>query len=449
MRGFAPLVVVAVLAMSAPAIAMADADADRAEVYRQFRTAFDAHRFQEALPLAEELVKMTEERYGPNDRALVNPLTNLGTTQYRLADYASAEQTYLRGIKIVEDGGAGADRLLLQPLHGLGATYFARKEYDGASAILKRALDLSRNLDGLFNPEQMPILEPLIGSLVELERHDEADREFQYSVRVAENAYGKEDAHLMRPLDRYARWTERMGRYATSRALYARVLTIAEQVGGSNSMLTVEPLTGIARTYRLEFVNGPEEGTEPVTDPLETATDFFPTTAPPQRLNPEGERALALAVRTIEKNEPLDHLRRGDTLVELGDWYLTIGSGPKAIDAYRLAWKDFSMAGSTAALAAPRQLIYHPPGSSITRSRLSADNIEEHFVETRFTVTGEGKVTDVSVASSDAPESQQKKVVAAVRRARYAPRFEAGEPVDTTEVTLRERIVLKRAKDGG
>jgi hypothetical protein len=39
-------------------------------------------------------------------------------------------------------------------------------------------------------------------------------------------------------------------------------------------------------------------------------------------------------------------------------------------------------------------------------------------------------------------------VIAAVKRARYAPRFEDGEPVDTIGVTLRERIVMKRSKDG-
>ena len=450
MRDLALLAVV-VLAMSAPAIAVADqvADADRVARYHEFRVAFDAHRFKEALPLAEQLVQMTAEQYGTHDRALVNPLSNLGTTQYRLADYGAAQQTYLRAIQIVEDGGGGADRLLLQPLHGLGATYFARREYDAASVILKRAVDLSRNLDGLFNPQQLQILEPLIGSLVELERHDEADREFQYSVRVAENAYGKGDVRLLRPLDRYASWTERMGRYTSARALYARALTIAEQVSGPNSMATVEPLTGIARTFRLELVNGAEEGAEPIADPLAPGTDLFPGAFPLQRQNPEGEHALALAIQTIEKNPPLDHARRADTLVELGDWYMCTGAQPKALDAYRAAWKDFSLAGSTAALAAPRQLSYHPPSSSITRSRLSPDNIEEHFVEIRFTVTQEGKVTDVAAVASDAAESQQKKVVAAVKRARYAPRFEDGEPVETTGVTLRERIVTKRSKDSG
>ncbi len=308
---------------------------------------------------------------------------------------------------------------------------------------------MSRNLDGLFNPQQTQILEPLITSLVALERHEEAEREFEYSVRVVENAYGKTDIHLMRPLDHYARWMERIGRYTTARALHARALTIAEQVGGPNSVLAVDPLTGIARTYRLEFVNGPEEGTEQPVDTIDTASDFFPTTVLQQRVNQEGEHALVLAIQVIEKNPPLDHARRADTLVELGDWYMCTGSAPRAIQVYQSAWKDFSTGGSTAPLAAPRQLAYKGPGSSLGRSHLSADNIEEHFVETSFTVTKDGRVADVAVMSSDAPESQQKRVVTAVKRARYAPRFENGEPIDTTGVTLRERIVLKRAKGNG
>src|SRR5690242_92544 len=114
MRDIALLLVVA-SGMASPAIAVTDAD--RVEVYHQFRSAFDARQFKEALPIAEKLVMLTEEQYGAADRALVNPLCNLGTTQYRLADYAAAEKTYAQGIKIVEDGGGGADRLLLQPLH--------------------------------------------------------------------------------------------------------------------------------------------------------------------------------------------------------------------------------------------------------------------------------------------------------------------------------------------
>jgi tetratricopeptide (TPR) repeat protein len=200
-------------ALLAPLSAVAVTDADRVAVYREFRTAFDARRYADALPLAQKLVALTEEQYGAKDRALVNPLANLGTTHFRMGAYKDAEDEYLRSVKIAADTGSNGDRLLLRPLHGLGRTYYATGQYEDASVTLQRALDLSRNLDGLLNAGQMPILEPLIGSLVRLERHAEADREFQYAVRVGESTWGANDPRLTRPLDRYARWLEHMGRF--------------------------------------------------------------------------------------------------------------------------------------------------------------------------------------------------------------------------------------------
>ena len=425
-------------------------DSERVQVYHEFRTVFDARQYEDALPLAEKLVSMTEEQYGGTDRAVVIPLSNLGTTQYRLRDFKTAEETYLRAVKIIEDSGGGADRALLRPLHGLGATYFATGQYEDASLILKRALDLSRNLDGLFNLEQMSILDPLIDSLVAQDRHEEAERAYDYSIRVAETAYGKTDLRVLRPLNRSAHWQERMGRYTTARILYARALQIAEQTESGVSVHTIEPLEGIARTYRLEFVNGgdPHEIQANMADPFAPAPELDPAVANSQRLNPDGERALLLALRAIDNAQPVDHMRRGVALVELGDWYLSGGELPRGLQAYREAWKNFELGGSTAALTAPRQLAYRPPLSSVTRAKGDHDNMEEHFVEASFTVTKDGRTTDVVASESDATESQQKAVVMAVRRARYAPRLENGQPVDTPGVKFRERVLSKKPRSG-
>jgi tetratricopeptide (TPR) repeat protein len=418
------------------------------QVYHDFRAVFDARQYKDALP--EKLVSMTEVQYGGSDRALINPLSNLGTTHYRLRDFKTAEETFLRAVKIVENSGGGADRALLRPLHGLGATYFATGQYEDASLILKRALDLSRNLDGLFNLEQMSILDPLIDSLVALDRHDEAERAYDYSIRVAETAYGKADLHVLRPLDRSAHWQERMGRYTTARILYARALQIAEQGQGGASIRTVDPLEGIARTYRLEFVNGGDSTQSQVSiaDPFAPAPELDPAVANSQRLNPDGERALLLALTAIDKAQPVDHMRRGVALVELGDWYVSGGVLPRGLQAYREAWKEFELGGSTAMLAAPRQLAYRAPWSSVTRSRAERDNLEEHFVEASFTVTKEGRTTDVTTTDTDATESQQKGVLAALRKARYAPRLENGEPADTQGVKFRERLLSKKPRSG-
>jgi tetratricopeptide (TPR) repeat protein len=435
-------------AVLAPASALAVTDAERVAVYREYRAAFDAHRYPDALPLAEKLVALTQEQYGANDRELVNPLANLGTTQYRMGDYKDAEDTYLRSVKIAADtGGGSADRLLLRPLQGLGATYYATRQYEDASVTLQRALDLSRNLDGLLNPGQMPILYPLIGSLVNLERHSEADREFQYSVRVAESAWGGSDARVIRPVDRYARWLEHMGRYPSARAQYARELTIAEGAGSRAARLVIDPLLGIARSYRLEATNGSDEEATEYVDPFAQSSVGVLAEHGGHGLHPDGEKALLLALQTIDKMRPVDHRLRGTTLMELGDWYLCADQPDKSLARYREAWKDFQQAGSTTTLDVPRQLAYRTPASSAVRSPLAErDNTDEHAVQATFTVKRDGHTANVITSTSDATGAQQKVVLTAVRRARYAPRLLEGEPVDTEGVTLVEKLLSKRPR---
>jgi len=436
LQWFAALIAAWASAQAAAAVT----DADRQQVYKEFRTLFDAKRYAEALPLAEKIVSMTEEQYGAKDRALANPLTNLGTVHYRMKDYAAAETDYQRSVDILEQTSGATDRQLLRPLHGLGAAHFAEKEYVDASVALKRAIDLSRNIDGLFNVDQLQILDPLIASYVALDLTTDAEKEQQYALRVAETAFGKSDVRMLKPLDRYGRWLEQIGRYTTARLLYARALTIAETTGGRGTVLAVDPLQGIARTYRLEFVNGSEE--------VPTAPDPFgandlPVVADGQRLNPDGERALRLALAALDKSTPVDHKRRGETLVELGDWYFSAGALAKGIEVYREAWKELSQVNGTTLLEQPRMLAYRPPPSSVKRSRLNADDAEEKFAEVKYTVTKDGRTDNVTLVGGDAAESTQKSVVSAMKKARYAPRFENGEPVDTPEVTWRERLLVK------
>jgi len=113
------------------------------------------------------------------------------------------------------------------------------------------------------------------------------------------------------------------------------------------------------------------------------------------------------------------------------------------VEQYREAWKELGLSGSTELLNAPRLIAYRPPPTSVTRSSPDEENSEEHFVEVKLTVTPEGRTADVELGESDAPESMQKSVQSAVRKARYSPRFENGEPVATTGVSLRERVLVR------
>jgi tetratricopeptide (TPR) repeat protein len=428
--------------------AWAVTDDERVQAYREFRTLFDAKNFAAALPVAEKLVALTETQYGAEDRQLVNPLTNVGTTQLRLGNHAAAEAAYLRAVRILELKAPGADRQLLRPLHGLGTTYLAAKQYEAAVAPLKRALDLSRNLDGLYNANQLELVNPLIEAYVATSRLQEAEKEHSYAFRVAETTYGKNDVRMLNPLEKFAGWYEYVGRYATARVLHDRALALVEKSGTVNDLRKVRPLRGIARSYRSEFLYGPEdqESSQP-TDAFGNPLPSFDSTQGTQ-LQRRGEQALRFAVQIIEKNEPLNHRLRGETVVELGDWFMIGGNTARAIEQYRDAWRSLELASDTTLLQQPRQLARRASAFSVERSRVDPAEATLKDVETRFTVTREGKVLDVTSPTTDVSEPIVRTVISSMRRARYAPRLENGEPVDTQDVQFVERVAIRTAQPG-
>ncbi len=312
---------------------------------------------------------------------------------------------------------------------------------------LKRAIDLSRNVDGLFNIQQLQILEPLIASYVALDLTAEAEKEQQYALRVAETAYGRMDQRMLKPLEQYGRWLEKLGRYTSARLLYARALTIAEQTGGRGTPLAVDPLLGIARSYRLEFVNGTEEAV-PAQDNFGNASDLSPAPLDGQRLNADGERALRLALQALDRQKPIescearrDAHRAGRLVHERGRHQPRCRRVQGSVERARARRRYVRAVCAAPAGVSPTAVIDEALAAGAGRA-------EEHFVEARFTVTKDGKTDNVEVAESDASESLQKSVVSAMKKARYSPRFENGEPVETQAVTYRERVLVKAETAG-
>jgi len=423
-------------------------DASRIATFERFRAALDAGRLPEAEVHAQALVTETEEQYGREGRELVNPLSNLGTVAFRRGDYPAAEAAYQRALALIEGRIPGADRMLIRPLVGLGETLLVTDRPAEAAIALKRALDLSRNLDGLFNVEQLDIIDPLIEAYAALDRLEDAEKEHQYAFRVAESSFGRSDLRMLDPLDRLARWYEFVGRYTTARGLHARALQLADNASGSGSVEGVPGLRGLARTYYLEAVYGPEEAETATGDPFSTGPGnmFVPPPAQEGRLNPDGERALRIALEALTGATPVDRRARGETLIELADWYLIAGATGRAQAAYREGWMDLTTAGAGAVdvLRVPRRLAYRAPPTSIARLRPEdPENFEERLVELRFTVDVDGKVTDMTTASSEVAPGLERSVQFALRRARYAPRLEDGIPVETRDVTLRERLLVR------
>lgn len=430
-------------------VAAATAESERGELYLRFKSAFEAGDWASAEERATALVRLIESSGNDNPRDLVNPLTNLGTVAFRRGNFDVAIKHYSRAIALIDGERAGADDLLIRPLHGLGEALLAKKNSVEAVTPLKRAVDLSRNVDGLFNPAQIDIVDALIDAYVANGQLTEAEREHQYAFRIAESTFGKNDLRLIEPLDRYARWFESIGRYTTARGLHARALQLAERQSADKPIVGVAALRGLARTWLLEGIYGPEVEPETTVREANEASGPFLSAAGAGRLNADGERALRVALNIVADTKPRDDKLYGETLIQFGDWYLISGSTQRAHASYLEASKVLSAAGSGAerVLESPRLLVYRAPAASITRFK--PDDPSQHTlheIEFALEVGADGKVLDAQVASSTAPDATTRAALLAARKARYGPRVSGEQVVASTGVMLREKVWVRAAQ---
>jgi tetratricopeptide (TPR) repeat protein len=420
--------------------AFAVTDSDRIAVYKEFRAQYDARKYAEAQPLAERLVALTEEQYGAEEMALTNPLTNLATVHYKLGHYPAAIENYQRTLRILQAKSTIADKQQIRPLHGLGVSFMGANDPESAVVALKRAADLSRNTDGLFNINQVEFIDALIDAYEASGRYPEAEKEALYAMRVEEAAYGRNSIKLLDRLDKLARWYEGARRYTSERNIYERALGILARSAPEHDLRRVGPLRGIARSFRLEAFYGVEGADTGAT--FNSGNAGAPVFADGSQQR-RGESSLTTALDIIDKNSPVNEQMRGEVLTDLGDWFLISNALRRAYDTYADAWKAFTKVSNTKPLEAPRVLAYRPSVSSIDRSQLDPAEAVIKVVEMRFKVDRDGRIDEVTSPTTDVPENIVRNSMSSMRRSRYAPRIENGAAVATNDVVFFERVLVK------
>lgn len=442
--GLRTLLGIAMLAGTAGAAELAGPSAptgdERLMANREFRSSFDARRYDEALPAAARVVEITRSQFGSEAPELVNPLTNLATTHYRLRQYEPALDTYRAALALLETDNANPR--LTPPLQGLGLTLIALDREPEAIVPLKRAVDILRNREGLFTPQQLPLLQPLANAYMAARRTDDAGSTQQYALTVAENAWGQNDVRLLPMLDAYARWNETVGRYAPARALHARAAQIADRKTADGHVLAIPALRGIARTYRYAYMYGETE--EPATTGQSMAEALLARAATSPAA--AGEQALRRALEMQQVLTPDDARLRGEVLTDLGDWYLTAGLSSRAVAIYREAWSSLRTAGAEELLAMPVPLTYRPPSVTVSGRTEDPARFEEQDIDFTVSVDANGEVREATASESVATrESAERSVAAALRRSRFRPSIIDGAAVAKTDVPFRERVYVRIA----
>ena len=338
--------------------------------------------------------------------------------------YDAVARDLLARIEAIQKEQGNVSRELEAPLLELGKLYVSANQCRNAIPILRQAIQLTQRLDGVMNPRQLPMHEPLLECIVALDLQPDLVRAQEHMLRVNETQNGKDDSSMLQALAHAGEWYEKAGWYEFAREIYARAMRIARKEGGDHSVQLVKPLRATARTYRLELQH---------------------VTEPPRGVTPstQGQRLLERAARIVRESEGVDADLKIETLLTLADWYQMSGSMRGAAKVYTEAWNAAEAAYGSGEdflgwpepiryRAAKAMLLHEPP--------YERDNLKHYWVDFEFTVTRAGAVEQVIVKSSTAPKGVQSNVTETLKKTHYRPRFVDGAAVDTTGMRLRQSI---------
>ena len=411
--------------------------AERQAAYDAFAREFEAGRYEDALPYAQQLVDLFEAQAPMSDK-LSTAYNNLGAAQWRTGDLDGAEKSFSRALELLEQTQGISSRRLIAPLAGLATVYAEQGQQARAADALQRAIAVSRRAEGLFNLQQLDLLEPLVRAYEAMGALDGVERELRYMLQIVRKRFGADDPRTLPTLARLATMYEQVGRYPAARALWVQTARVGASEGGGRNAATITGLLGISRTHRLQYVEQPESMVESVPiDPLTGQPDPFGslgTRGGPVKLDDDGGKAALEALEILDgtPDPPKDLL--GATLLELGDWFTTAREPELAAPYFDRAWpvlQETLGPGEAHPLAVPRPLYYRvPPAAS--RLRLSPDlRTIARRMEFSLAVSATGEVTSVQVVSSEAGDSQTAQVRRALERAWFSPRYEDGRAVPT------------------
>ena len=384
--------------------------ATRLETLLEVNRLADAGQPEEARPLLEQLIRMTEEEFGAQSREAAEAYQVAARVEREAGDYQRAEEHYLRAVDLVRALDGTYTELAIEPLIGLGDNYQEAGQYVNAVTAYNEARTVSRRVHGLLNESQVEILDRLTSSFEALDQYAEADAQQLTILNLAERNHPEGSPEHLEAIYRYALWLRKSGRYHDERTRYTQAMRLIRNLHGKDSVLLVRPLRETANSYRT------------------------------QRLpDNQGISSLRSALELLDAQGGAYPLLRAEVLRDIGDWDIAFSKIEPDLEVYRLAWELLGEVENGADLRqewfGELHSVFDEPISQRGLSR-APESVRGHVI-VAFDVDRYGRTSNVRVARSDPPGFKDDAVVRAVRRWRFRPLVQDAEIVTRDDVALR------------
>jgi hypothetical protein len=244
-----------------------------------------------------------------------------------------------------------------------------------------------------------------------------AFRQHTFLLKISEMEYGKGDPRTLPALNEIARYLERHEDYQQAIKYLQTSVDIVEKHYGKDDLRLDEPLKKIGdigmfdRNYRAK-----------------------------------GKKALARRAKLMEDNDSADLREKILSLVHLGDIYAVAGDA-RHEELYHRAWQMMAGQSGYEALrdntfGTPTRLVPRPGPYHVERFPDQPDELL--YADLEFSVTEEGRLTDVGILETNVPRNRVSRLPRLMQQIfRYRPRIVEGQLVPTRGLNLRQQLMVQ------
>jgi tetratricopeptide (TPR) repeat protein len=278
-----------------------------------------------------------------------------------------AIELFEQEVSVLEQRGGAYDPDLSETLVSLGMARMTQGEYEKAEQAFRRALHTTRVNHGLYNIEQLPILERLIElNTVTRDLHD-LNQSYHYMFWLSKRIYGADDPRLLAAIDRMGRWhlaayltaadDSPMSHLLAAEELYDRAVHIIETNYGPNDSRLVNALYAVVVTKyqiaalvsRIEYKGDIYLGSSEPLDPRgrRVYEDARLRENMMIKCFSDGKNAMDRIASIHADNDLLPPESHALALVHLGDWNLLFDKWNSAHEAYSNAYALLSQTGQS------------------------------------------------------------------------------------------------------
>ncbi|MEA5449469.1 tetratricopeptide repeat protein [Leptolyngbya sp. CCNP1308] len=210
---------------------------------------YQAGRYQDAIPLAEEALSIRREQLGDRHPDVATSLNNLAFLYQDQGRYGEAEHLYQESLSILREQLGDRHPDVALSLNNLAELYRDQGRYGDAEPLYREALSIRREQLDEHHPDIATSLNNLAGLYVNQGRYGEAETLLQESLSIRREQLDGHHPDIATSLNNLAELYRVQGRYGEAEPLFQEALSIfREQLGDRHSDVATS-LNNLAGLY--------------------------------------------------------------------------------------------------------------------------------------------------------------------------------------------------------